>query len=174
MKVVAAKLHTRESRIRCCRHFKPPAYLVHWPHVDDAVPLSRYPEDLIQDLFHVQLLALSKVKPIHNGGALHPQLLQHSTPGGCKKRRDKSHNSPLASRCEKPLSWIHIVWTIENIVCLIWSSTVYVAMWRNTLYASILRHRLATLKATVITMELRCQHGDCSRSTWRLFSGQLN
>lgn len=66
-----------------------PAYLMHWPHVDDAVPLGRYPEDLIQDLFHVQLLTLSKIKSIYNGGTFYPQLLQHSTPGGWKKQRHR-------------------------------------------------------------------------------------
>lgn len=62
---------------------------MHGPHVDDAVPLGRYPEDLIQDLLHVQLLTLSKIKSVYNGGAFYPQLLQHSTPGGWKKQRHR-------------------------------------------------------------------------------------
>lgn len=82
-----------------------PAYLVHRPHVDDTVPLSRYPEDLIQDLLHVQLLTLSKIKPIHNGGIFYPQLLQHSTPGGWKKQRDRVTKAARISRhCEKLMS----------------------------------------------------------------------
>lgn len=64
---------------------------MHRPHVDDAVPLSRYPEDLIQDLFHVQFLTLCKVESIDEGGAFYPQLLQHSTPGGCEEKKTKSH-----------------------------------------------------------------------------------
>lgn len=71
------------------------AYLMHRPHVDDAVPLSRYPEDLIQDLLHVQLLTLSKIKSVYNGGTFYPQLLQHSAPGGWKKQRQHSHKSCL-------------------------------------------------------------------------------
>lgn len=56
--------------------------LVHGAHVDDAVPLRRHPQDLIQDLLHVQLLTLSVVEPVDDRGAFHSQLLQHSTSGG--------------------------------------------------------------------------------------------
>lgn len=50
-------------------------HLVHWTHVDDTVPLRRHPEDLIQNLLHVQLLTLSKVKPVYDGGSFYSQLL---------------------------------------------------------------------------------------------------
>lgn len=60
-------------------------HLVHGAHVDDAVPLRRHPQDLIQDLLHVQLLTLSVVEPVDDRGAFHSQLLQHSTSGGCRQ-----------------------------------------------------------------------------------------
>jgi len=63
-------------------------YLVHRAHVDDAVPLRRHSQYLIQDLFHVQLLTLGEIKAVHDGCALHSQLLQHSTSGGCRQREE--------------------------------------------------------------------------------------
>lgn len=64
------------------------ANLVHRTHVDDAVPLRRHSEDLIEDLFHVQLLTLSVIKPVQYGGAFDFQLLQHSTSGCCRDKED--------------------------------------------------------------------------------------
>lgn len=59
--------------------------LVHRAHVDDAVSLRRHPQYLIQNLFHVQLLALSIIEPVHYGGTFYTQLFQHSTSGGYKE-----------------------------------------------------------------------------------------
>lgn len=58
--------------------------LVHGTHVDDAVPLWRRSQDLIQNLLHVQLLTLGVVKAVHDGGPFNAQLLQDATPGGCR------------------------------------------------------------------------------------------
>jgi len=60
-------------------------YLVHRSHVDNAVPLRRHSQYLIQNLYHVQLLTLSIIKPVHNGGSVYSQLLQHSTSGGYRE-----------------------------------------------------------------------------------------
>ena len=59
--------------------------LVHRAHVDDAVSLRRHSQYLIQNLFHVQLLALSIIKPVHYGGTFHTQLFQHSTSGSYRE-----------------------------------------------------------------------------------------
>lgn len=67
--------------------------LVHRAHVDDAVPLRRHSQNLIQDLLHVQLLTLSIIKPVHYGGAFYSQLLQHSTSGGYREREDTKRQS---------------------------------------------------------------------------------
>lgn len=61
------------------------ADLVHRAHVDDAIPLWRHSQDLIQDLLHVQLLTLSIVKPVHYWGTFYSQMFQHSTPGGYRE-----------------------------------------------------------------------------------------
>lgn len=60
--------------------------LMHWTHVDDAVPFRRHSQNLIQDLFHVQLLTLGIVKPINYGCVLYSQLLQHTTSGGYTRK----------------------------------------------------------------------------------------
>lgn len=64
-------------------------YLVHRAHVDDAVPLRRHPQYLIQDLFHVQLLTLSIIKAVHYGGTFYSQFLQYSTSGSCREDKHK-------------------------------------------------------------------------------------
>ena len=52
-----------------------PTDLLHGAHVDDAVPLRRHAQDLIQDLLHVQLLTLGKVQAVDDGCAVHTQVL---------------------------------------------------------------------------------------------------
>lgn len=57
---------------RCSVWWAPPLpYLLHGPHVDDAVPFGGHAENLVQHLLHVQLPALGVVEAVHDGGVLH-------------------------------------------------------------------------------------------------------
>lgn len=61
-------------------------YLLHGAKVYDAVSLRGHPQDLVQHLIHVQLLALCVVKSVYDRGVFHLQMLQDPAPGGYKMK----------------------------------------------------------------------------------------